>query len=139
MQMSSERRQVRDRVALGAIAMALLLTFPLVARSAELDMLATLTKGGWDLRIRDDGSQQRICLRDGKELIQIRHKQTGCSHFVVTDEAEVVVVQYTCPGNGYGRTSIRREASGLVQIQTQGIYEGSPFSFRGEARHNGSC
>ena len=139
MKMNSKRRQVRDRIALGAMAMAVLLTVPLVAHSAELGMLATLAKGGWDLRIRDDGSQQRICLRDGNELIQIRHKQTGCSRFVVTDEAEQVVVQYTCPGNGYGRTSIRREASGLVQIQTQGIYDGTPFALTGEARHSGSC
>lgn len=132
-------RQVRDRTISGAVVVALLVAAPLVAHSAELGMLDTLTKGGWNLRIRDDGSQQRICLRDGRELIQIRHKQPGCSRFVVTDEAQEVVVQYTCPGNGYGRTSIRREASGLVQIQTQGIHGGSPFSLKAEARHSGAC
>ena len=138
MQMGSERGRVRNRTVVAAIALALL-AVPLVAHSAELEMLATLAKGEWTLRIRDDGSQQRICLRDGKELIQLRHRQPGCSRFVVTDAADAIVVQYTCPGNGYGRTSIRREASGLVQIQTQGIYEGAPFSFKGEARHSGSC
>jgi hypothetical protein len=118
---------------------ALLLSVPLVAHAAELGMFDTLTKGGWTLRFRDDGTQQRICLRDGRELIQLRHKQPGCSRFIVTDNAEEVVVQYTCPGNGYGRTSIRREANGLVQVQTQGIYDGTPFSLTGEARHSGSC
>jgi hypothetical protein len=137
-QMGSERRRVRNRTAVVATAMALL-AVPLVAHSAELGMLASLAKGEWTLRVRDDGSQQRICVRDGKELIQIRHKQSGCSRFVSTDEPEAVVVQYTCPGNGYGRTSIRREASGLVQIRTQGIHEGTPFSFQAEARHSGSC
>ena len=102
-------------------------------------MLDSLTKGGWTLRIRDNGAEQRICVRDGRELIQIRHKQAGCSRFVVRDEANEVVVQYTCRGNGYGRTSIRRESNGLVQIQSQGIIDGAPFSISGEARHGGSC
>ncbi len=118
---------------------ALLIGIPLAGHAAELGMLDSLTKGAWTLRIRDDGSTQRICLRDGRELIQIRHKQPGCSRFVVRDTADEVVVQYTCRGNGYGRTSIRREGNGLVQIQSQGIIDGAPFSISGEARHSGSC
>ena len=118
---------------------ALLLAIPLAGQAAELDMLDTLTKGAWNLRVRDDGSEQRICVRDGRELIQIRHKQAGCSRFVVRDDAEQIVVQYTCPGNGYGRTSIRREGNGLVQVQSQGIIDGAPFSISGEARHSGAC
>src|SRR5687768_15573438 len=96
---------------------AMLVVLPVAAFAAELGMLDSLSKGGWNLRVRDDGSQQRICVRDGRELIQIRHKQPGCSRFVVTDNATEVVVQYTCRGNGYGRTSIRRESSTLVQIE----------------------
>lgn len=112
---------------------------PVEAQAPELAMLDTLAKGAWNLRIRDDGTERRICVRDGREFIQLRHRQNGCSRFVVQDGASEVVVQYTCRGNGYGRTSIRREGSGLVQIQTQGIDGGTPFSFSAEARHNGSC
>jgi hypothetical protein len=121
-------------IALAAAALVL----PIVAQSAELAMLDTLTKGAWNFRIRD-GAQQRICVREGTELIQIRHKQPGCSRFVVQDGPEEVIVQYTCRGNGYGRTSIRREANGLVQIDTQGIIDGAPFALSGEARHSGPC
>jgi hypothetical protein len=117
----------------------LLLVVPLAAGAAELGMLDGLAKGAWSLRIRDDGSQQRICVRDGRELIQIRHKQPGCSRFVVEDGADEVVVQYTCRGNGYGRTSIRRESSDLVQVESQGIVDGAPFAISGEARYGGSC
>jgi len=120
-------------------AAAALVAVPVTVSSAELDMLGSLTKGAWTLRVRDDGSQQRICVRGGQELIQIRHRESGCNRFVVRDGPDEVVVQYTCPGNGYGRTTIRRESNGLVQIQTQGIFEGTPFSFGGEARHAGSC
>ena len=117
----------------------LLIGAPVLGQATELAMLDSLSRGAWTLRIRDDGSEQRICVRDGRELIQLRHKQPGCSRFVVRDDAGEVVVQYTCRGNGYGRTSIRREGSGLVQIQSQGIIDGAPFSISGEARHSGSC
>ena len=124
----------------GAAAVAIwLAAVPLEAQSPELAMLDSLARGAWNLRIRDDGSEQRICVRDGREFIQLRHRQPGCSRFVVQDDKDQVVVQYTCRGNGYGRTSIRREGNSLVQIQSQGIYDGSPFSFSGEARHGGSC
>jgi hypothetical protein len=122
-----------------ATLIALLVGVPIAGEAAELAMLASLNKGGWNLRIRDDGTQQRICVRDGQEFIQLRHKQPGCSRFVVRDDPDEVVVQYTCRGNGYGRTSIRREGNGLVQIQSQGIYDGTPFSISAEARHNGAC
>ena len=124
----------------GAAAAGLMLAaVPLEAQAPELAMLNTLTKGAWDLRIRDDGSQQRICVRDGREFIQLRHRQPGCSRIVVQDGADEVVVQYTCRGNGYGRTSIRREGNSLVQIRSQGIEGDTPFSFSAEARHNGGC
>jgi hypothetical protein len=121
------------------IAGAVVLLGAAAAHAAELAMLGTLDKGGWTLRIREDGTQQRICVRTGEEFIKIRHNQPGCSQFIVQDGPSEVVVQYTCRGNGYGRTSIRREGSGLIQIQSQGIVDGAPFSISAEARHTGSC
>jgi hypothetical protein len=124
----------------GAVSAALLLVaMPVEAQAPELAMLSGLTKGAWNLRIRDDGTERRVCVRDGREFIQLRHTQSGCSRFVVEDGADEVVVQYTCRGNGYGRTSIRREGSSLVQIRSQGIQGGTPFSFSAEARYVGSC
>ena len=137
MRLASHLRMIGRLGPLGLAA--LLVASPLAIQAAELGMLDSLSKGAWSLRIRDDGSEQRICVRDGRELIQLRHKQPGCSRFVVRDSADEVVVQYTCRGNGYGRTSIRREGSGLVQLQSQGIIDGAPFSISGEARHSGSC
>lgn len=112
---------------------------PVAAQAPELVMLAGLQKGAWTLRIRDTGAQQRICVRDGRELIQIQHRQPACRSFVVSDQPDQVIVQYTCPGNGYGRTSVRREGNGLLQVQSQGIHNGTPFAFSGEARFAGRC
>ena len=130
----------RDLWKAGAAVGALtLVAVPLEAQAPELAMLDGLARGAWDVRNREDGTHQRICVRDGREFIQLRHRQPGCSRFVVQDGANEVVVSYTCRGNGDGRTSIRRESASLVQIRSQGIEGGTPFSFSAEARHSGSC
>lgn len=127
-------------VGLASIAAAAVVALtPATAQAPELAMLNTLSPGSWEFRERDDGETMRICVRNGRELIQLRHRQPGCDQFVVQDEASEVTVQYTCRGNGYGRTSIRKEGSALVQIRSQGIHGGTPFSLVGEARRVGSC
>lgn len=132
-------------IGLGGLRLAVLaaalvgLAVPVVAQAPELAMLSSLTQGNWELRLRSDNSRRTICVRTGRELIQLQHPQAGCSHFVVEDEPGEVTVQYTCRGDGYGRTSIRREGSGLVQVSSQGIQGGMPFSLAGEARRIGPC
>jgi hypothetical protein len=112
---------------------------PAAAQAPELAMLDSLYRGNWDLRLRSDGTHRDICVRSGRELIQIQHNQSGCAHFVVQDDRDEVTVQYTCSGDGYGRTVIRKEGNGLVQLRSQGIQGGTPFSLAGEARHTGPC
>jgi hypothetical protein len=122
-----------------ALAVAGAAMYPLAAQTPELGMLGGLAKGEWELRVRGDGPSQRICVRNGHEFLQLRHRQGGCDRFIVKDEADEVTVQYTCRGNGYGRTNVRREGNGLIQIRSQGIQGGLPFSVQGEARRIGSC
>lgn len=109
------------------------------AQGAGLAMLGTLAKGEWTIKQRGAGSDRKVCLKSGSELIQLMHRESGCSRFVVEDGAARVTVQYTCPGNGYGRTSIRRETPTLVQLESQGIQGGTPFQLTAEARRTGSC
>ncbi|TNE52748.1 MAG: hypothetical protein EP341_06450 [Sphingomonadales bacterium] len=112
---------------------------PSSAQTNGLQMLSGLAKGEWTIRYRDGSSPRKVCIRTGEELIQLQHSDRNCSRFVVEDGASQVTVQYTCRGNGYGRTSIRRETSSLVQIESQGISAGTPFQFHAEARQTGSC
>lgn len=112
---------------------------PAVAQGDGLAMLSSLTPGEWTVKFRDGIPDRKICVRSGRELIQLRHTESNCNRFVVEDGASRVTVQYTCPGNGYGRTFIRREAGSLVQIESQGIASGQPFQLSGEARRTGSC
>lgn len=122
----------------GTLASALVV-LPATAQAPELAMLDSLDRGNWSLRNRDGGAVQNICVRNGRELIQIRHRQPGCDRVIVQDDPSEVTVQYTCRGNGYGRTNIRREGSRLIQIRSQGIQGGRPFRIEGEARRTGSC
>ncbi|MDE1468577.1 DUF3617 domain-containing protein [Aurantiacibacter sp. D1-12] len=122
----------------GGIA-AVFAVMPAGAQQSELAMLDSLDHGAWTLQLRGNDRSTRICVRTGREFIQLRHRQPGCEQFVVQDDPGEVTVQYTCRGNGYGRTTIRREGNGLVQVRSQGIQGGSPFSLEGEARRTGSC
>ncbi|QUL37481.1 hypothetical protein [Erythrobacter sp. JK5] len=125
----------------GAVSAAVLLAcgVPALAQSGSLAMLGNLAKGEWTIKYRDGSPDRRICVRSGLEFIQLRHSEPNCSRFVVEDGASKVTVQYTCQGNGYGRTNIRRETGSLVQIQSQGIASGLPFQLDAEARRTGSC
>ncbi len=136
----SDRKQTRRRaLASAGIAggAALLLAVPVLAQGGGLAMLGTLTKGEWSIKQRGSAGERKICVKSGAELIQLMHREGGCSQFVVEDSAARVTVQYTCPGNGYGRTSIRRETGTLVQVESQGIHNGMPFEITAEARRTG--
>ena len=112
---------------------------PAAAQGPSLSMLTGLDDGQWEVRFRDGRANRRVCVRSGLELIQLQHLESGCSRFVVEDGANAVTVQYTCRGNGYGRTNVRRENTGLVQIDSQGIADGAPFEWSAEARRVGVC
>lgn len=118
---------------------ALFLAVPGLAQGEGLEMLGTLSKGEWTIKQRGGAPERKICVRSGAELIQLVHRESGCSQFVVEDGAARVTVQYTCPGNGYARTSIRKETGALVQLESQGIHNGTPFEITAEGRRTGGC
>lgn len=112
---------------------------PAAAQAPSLNMLKELQRGQWEVRFRDGTPSRKVCLRTGHELIQLRHPGRDCTQYVVDNTATHSTVQYTCPGNDYGLTSIRRETANLVQIQSSGLAGSRAFDFAAEARHVGSC
>jgi hypothetical protein len=126
------------RCLLGASALAGATAVP--AQAPSLVMLDGLEKGSWQLRERgNDGVLQTVCVGDARRMIQIQHPRANCSRYIIEDTPKSVTVHYTCPGAGHGRTSIRSETNRLVQIDTQGIADGKPFSQAIEARRAGPC
>ena len=116
------------------------LAVPAVGQRPALAMLDQLDAGRWELRLHDgSGEVERLCVPNGRRLIQLRHPSSACDRLIVTDAASEVTIQYTCRGRGYGRTHIRRETARLVQIDSQGIADGLPFAFAAEGRRVGEC
>lgn len=110
-----------------------------VAQGPALIMLDRLEPGMWEVRARDNADTVRVCISNGRGLIQIRHSREVCRRLIVDDMPGMVTVQYTCPANGYGHTVVRFENPRLAQLETQGIDKGLPFNFSAEARRVGAC
>jgi hypothetical protein len=107
------------------------------------ELLSKLERGRWLLRSVGGGAASpvgQLCVSDPRMLAQIEHRANGqCSHFIVRSSPTSVTVSYSCKGAGQGLTTIRRETDALIQIQSQGINNGAPFSFSVEGRHGGAC
>lgn len=129
------RRMGKFLIGLGALGAG----SAVAAQGDGLAMLAKLQRGQWSVTSRDGGPSRSLCLGDPAQLFQLRHARSACSRYVVEDGESRVAVQYTCRGNGFGRTSIRKETSTLVQIESQGVERGQPFQFTAEARRTGAC
>lgn len=122
------------------LAVLVMAAAPAAGQRQSLVMLDRIEAGQWELVARDGSrARERVCLRDGRRLIQWRHPASSCEKLVIEDSATEVTVQYTCRGQGFGRTSIRMETSRLFQMQTQGIASGLPFDFAAEGRYIGPC
>jgi hypothetical protein len=128
------------RVLAGLAAGTAAIAMPAFGQRPALGMLDQLEGGRWELHVRDPGGAvERLCFHDARRLIQLRHPADNCESLIIDDKPSDITVQYTCRGRGYGRTHIRRETGRLVQIETQGIANGLPFSFSAEGRRVGDC
>ena len=127
----------RALIVLGAAAS---LTAPALTQG-RLSALAGLEPGLWQLRDLDDdrSAPASICVADPAVLMQVQHRNSPCSRLVIANDSAGATVHYTCPANGFGRTTLRVETPRLVQIDTQGISGNAPFAYRLEARRTGAC
>lgn len=131
---------MRSLVKLALFVSAVGIGGALAAQGPALAMLAKLERGQWTVSMRESGPSRSLCIGDPVKLLQLRHPRNArCSRVVVEETPGKVTVQYTCRGNGYGRTTVRRESNTLVQIESQGVANGRPFDFSAEARRTGAC
>lgn len=132
---------LRGRLRWGALGLAgfFAVAAPVLAFSVpKLESLAKLEPGRWQLR-EADGAGRSLCLADPAALVQLEHEGVSCESEVLASEDGAATVEYTCPGRGFGRTSIRVETPRLARIDTQGFANGRPFAYRAEARKIGTC
>lgn len=115
-------------------------TLASAAAQTPRDPLSVVEPGRW--RVREIGatdSERSMCVADPRVLLQLGHPGATCSRVLLETSKAKLGVRYSCPGAGYGQTSITVEGPHLVRIQTQGIANGQPFAGDYEARRVGRC
>ncbi len=115
--------------------------FPNGAQAQDSNILSSLKSGLWQFREKARGNDivDAICVGDVNKMIKIKNKDDSCTFKMLSQSGNSVTYDYSCAGKGKGRTTIRKETNGLVQIASQGITDGQLFDFKLEARHAGSC
>jgi hypothetical protein len=125
-----------------AVLAGALLLFGAAGASAQrqpVSALTTIEPGQWQLR-DGEGGERKLCVGGNRAaLLQVFHGNTQCDQVVMENGPNAVTVRYTCPGHGHGRTTVRVDTPRLVNIETQGVADGQPFSEQFEARRGGTC
>lgn len=107
------------------------------------NILNTLDTGLWQFRNIGGGPSgaavDQLCISDMKKLAQVQHNRFDCEQKLLRANMATALISYSCAGHGNGLTTIRRESDQIIQISSQGINDGAPFSFNVEARRMGSC
>jgi hypothetical protein len=135
--MEHELRTRRSALVLAAGAFAVP---ALAAAGGAITALAPLERGRWEVRDLDSGrSRPAVCLGNPAQLVQLEHRGANCPLEVLQNEKGEATAQYSCAGRGFGHTHIRVDTPRLVRIDTQGLSNGRPFSFRLEAKRAGNC
>lgn len=127
-------------ILLTAAASLMTVAVAAAAQTPGAGALPLLERGEWELLERGASTPpRRMCVTDVQQLLQPEHPSQQCKRFVVEKSAQHMTVTYDCAGAGQGRTAVRVETSRLVQISTQGVSGGSPFSRAIEGRRIGAC
>ena len=125
--------------ALAAVGAALAVPAYALAMSA-VPALDGVERGRWTVRELDSGrARPAVCLGDPVQLVQLAHPGPACPIELIENGKTGATAQYSCPGRGFGHTHVRVETPRLVRIDTQGLSNGRPFSFRFEATRSGGC
>jgi hypothetical protein len=121
--------------------LCVLAAVPVVSLAAsDIAAFGMLERGRWTLSSADGAAPKgSYCLGDPSQLIQLAHQGAQCAHEVLANSGPSVTVNYTCAGHGFGHTDLRVETPRAATIDTQGLIDGRPFSYRVSARKTGAC
>lgn len=110
-------------------------------QAQRVNAMATVEPGLWSIHALDRGEADvpPYCVMDPTRLLQFRHPEANCSRLIIADTSRVATIQYTCPGAGWGRTSVRVISPTMLRLDTQGIANNLPFALAAEARRLGDC
>jgi hypothetical protein len=131
---------MRRLVVLSLIGIVVACPAAVVFAQSQFPALSGLEHGEWELKERgSEAAPRRLCIGDPGQLLQPFHVDRQCRRYVLENGALRAAVTYDCAQAGQGRTQVRVETSRLVQIESQGISGGAPFSVTLEGRRVGAC
>lgn len=130
-------RAIRRAMPALMLAGGLALSTPACAQPV-LTALAPIAPGEWQVSVAGQ-PPRRMCVSSPEALFQIRHRANACTRLVIADGKTSATVHYSCPGAGWGRTTLRVATPQSVRISTQGIADNAPFDFEASAHRTGAC
>jgi hypothetical protein len=109
--------------------------------SVSVPALKTIEKGRWQVRELDGvTASASVCIGDPSVLLRFEHRAgSACTVEVIESAAASATVQYSCNGRGFGHSYVRVATPRTVRVDTQGLSQGKPFSYRLEAQRVGAC
>ncbi len=134
--MSIVRALVRAALPL-MLATGLIASAPAAAQPV-LTALTRIEPGQWQLTTAGE-TPKAMCVADSGALFQVRHRGSACSRLVIADGRSTATVHYSCPGAGWGRTTLNVSTPRAVRISTQGIADNAPFDYEVKAKRVGDC
>lgn len=127
--------EVLRRAPVAALCMG---SMALAQPAQPLTALNNLQPGLWELKSRGT-RPHNICVTNMAAFLRLRHAGANCSTLVIANGPTRATVQYSCPGAGWGRTTVHTISPHSATIDTQGIANSAPFAFVSDARRIGSC
>lgn len=109
-----------------------------VAAAAAPSVLATAEGGLWEVT-RSGAQPVRVCAPNPALLAQFEHRGTNCTREVIRDSASSATLTYSCPGGGFGRSTLTLVTPRSLRVETQGISGNAPFNYTLQARRIGDC
>ena len=124
---------------LGLIGAAAVLTLSLGAAQRPA-MLSRASGGLWEVSgVPGAGKPVRMCIADLAILAQYEHRKAQCTRRVIRETPTFAEIQYSCPGGGFGRTTVGLLTPRSLRVETQGISQNAPFHYVLQARRVGGC
>ena len=102
--------------------------------------LAGVAPGLWEVSRTAAGTgARRMCVSNVLELGSYALSGRQCDRTILRRDSGGVLLDISCAGGDFARSTIEVTTPRSLRIQTQGIRAGEPFDMRLYARRSGSC
>ena len=98
------------------------------------------TAGGlWEVDPLGPGATAKLRVADPMTFASYEHRGKACTRVVISDGPNGAVIHYTCPGGGFGQSTVKALTPRSLRVETQGIADNAPFQYVFQARRVGAC